>query len=34
MLEIHDRDIGQIVEAARQIRLDLLARVEERDPSR
>jgi hypothetical protein len=29
ILEIHDRDIGQIVEAARRIREDLLARVEE-----
>ena len=33
VLEIHDRDIGQIVEAARQIRQDLLARVEERRPA-
>lgn len=30
VLEIHDRDIGQIAEAARQIRAELLARVDER----
>lgn len=30
ILEIHDRDIGQISEAARLIREDLLARVQER----
>lgn len=30
ILEIHDRDIGLISEAARRIRSDLLARVEER----
>ncbi len=30
VLEIHDRDIGQIAEAARQIRNDLLLRREER----
>ena len=30
ILEIHDRDIGQICQAARLIREDLLARVEER----
>ncbi|MGH2541573.1 MAG: hypothetical protein ACRDIB_02170 [Ardenticatenaceae bacterium] len=34
VLEIHDRDIGQIAEAARQIRDDLAARVEERRQGR
>lgn len=32
VLEIHERDIGQIVSAARQIRDDLMERARERDP--